>query len=257
MGWPLDLSEPINRGLVGYWYMPEGSGNKVFDLSGNGRTGIFAAGAASPSWASGKFGSTLGFDGGDYVSCGFVDIGNLLTYSISVWIKGPSGPFDYFLSLGNSGNNTPYIRFAVWDDDKVVFSHNDDVGTSAGMNGVGPSVNDGAWHNIIVVRYKANLFSLFVDGIWIADSTNSPGVTTLDLTTIGAFRRIGVSNHYIGLIDIPIIYNRVLSASEITLFYRFPFYGFLNPDEIPVLDQYYTVTAGGIMTPNTGYWGAI
>jgi len=36
-----NLGHPLARGLVGYWLMNEGSGNKVFDLSGNGNTGTF------------------------------------------------------------------------------------------------------------------------------------------------------------------------------------------------------------------------
>jgi hypothetical protein len=53
------------------------------------------------------------------------------------------------------------------------------------------------------------------------------------------------------------IYNHALSASKRALLYQFPFYGFMNPDEIPVLDQYYTVGVGaaGIMTTNSGFWG--
>jgi len=35
----LNKSHPLARGLVGYWLLNEGSGNKVFDLSGNGKTG--------------------------------------------------------------------------------------------------------------------------------------------------------------------------------------------------------------------------
>ena len=41
------------KGLVCFPLMNEGSGDKVFDLSGNGNTGTLGAGT---TWVSGKFG---------------------------------------------------------------------------------------------------------------------------------------------------------------------------------------------------------
>ena len=43
----------LSRGLVGYWLLNESSGNKVFDLSGNGNTGTLVA---NTHWVPGGFG---------------------------------------------------------------------------------------------------------------------------------------------------------------------------------------------------------
>ena len=39
LGTPLDLNNPINRGLVGFWLFNEAGGMKAYDLSGKGNHG--------------------------------------------------------------------------------------------------------------------------------------------------------------------------------------------------------------------------
>ena len=48
LGIQIDWSNPITKGLVGCWLFNEGSGDKVYDLSGNGNTGTLT-GMAFPS----------------------------------------------------------------------------------------------------------------------------------------------------------------------------------------------------------------
>jgi len=68
LGQQVDRSHPCAKGLVGFWLMNEGTGNRIQDLSGNRITGTLVA---DTHFVPGKFGSALGFDGtGDYVSIG-------------------------------------------------------------------------------------------------------------------------------------------------------------------------------------------
>ena len=53
----------MTASLIGCWLMNEGSGDRVFDLSGNGNIGTFGSGAARPFWQGGKSGSSVYFDG--------------------------------------------------------------------------------------------------------------------------------------------------------------------------------------------------
>ncbi|MFA5813978.1 MAG: hypothetical protein WC862_05735, partial [Patescibacteria group bacterium] len=62
----ITIRPALNLGLVGYWAMDEGAGNKAYDQSGNWNTGTASG---SPAWADGKLGKALSFDGtDDYVS---------------------------------------------------------------------------------------------------------------------------------------------------------------------------------------------
>ncbi|MDD5144695.1 MAG: hypothetical protein PHW72_01055, partial [Candidatus Pacebacteria bacterium] len=55
--------DTMTRGLVGYWGFEEESGTTTFDASDNGNDGTFMTATSSPSWATGKIGGGLSFDG--------------------------------------------------------------------------------------------------------------------------------------------------------------------------------------------------
>ena len=54
-------SDTFMRGLVGYWAMDEGSGTNIYDGSGNNNNGT----TSGATWANGKIGGALNFDGVD------------------------------------------------------------------------------------------------------------------------------------------------------------------------------------------------
>ena len=69
-GTPLNKNHPLARGLAGCWVMNEGTGFKVFDLSGNGNTGTMT-GMTNSDWVPGTDGYALDFDGtDDYIAVG-------------------------------------------------------------------------------------------------------------------------------------------------------------------------------------------
>lgn len=55
----LDRTNPLARGLVGYWPMVEGTGGIITDISGNGNTGTITG----ATWQSSPMGNSLFFDG--------------------------------------------------------------------------------------------------------------------------------------------------------------------------------------------------
>ena len=69
-------------GLVAWWKFDETNGSKAYDSSGNGHDGNLSGG---PTWATGKIGGALSFDGGDdYV---VTDVTTGLDFSVSTWVK--------------------------------------------------------------------------------------------------------------------------------------------------------------------------
>lgn len=64
-GAQLNRSHPLARGLVGCWLFNEGTGDKVFDLSGNGNQGTLTNMDPATDWVGGKDGWALDFDGVD------------------------------------------------------------------------------------------------------------------------------------------------------------------------------------------------
>jgi len=259
MGWPLDLGESINDGLVGYWYMPEGSGNKVFDLSGNG---LFLDFVNSPTWVGGNFGSGIDFELSS--SQGLFAAKAVLTsapMTMIAWVKVeqlPSTPSSYFTAVAVANSNTVHFLYlrAHKTTNTVQACVRDAAGVSAASSdGV---ITLGKWQQWGAIFESSTSRYAVLDGkIGTQDTADhTPG--GVDNTTVGCLQLNSVWADFMdGIIDHVTIYNRALSASEIALLYRFPFYGFMNPDEIPVLGSFGIPPVGmaGAMTTNSGYWG--
>lgn len=247
LGWPLDRDEPINKGLVGMWLNQEKAsvGGRLIDISDYGNHGTLIANAHS---APGKYGNALDFDGTDFVNCGDVHVPYTVTYIVwallretdqEAWIIGKDDEFE----IGTR-------------DDKIQYAFDDSGGDGWDFDNTGVDPPEiGTWHQW-GFTYNGVKECIYLDGVEIYSEAASGTVTNDgNVLSIGA-KSVGVA----GLdcqVDHVIIYNRALSAGELALFKRFPFYGFMDPDKIPVLDQYYTVGVGnaGIMTTWGGYWG--
>lgn len=254
MGWPLDLDSGLVPD-VGFWPMLAGSGNTIQDLSGNGNTGTITP--ANVFWGSGKYGPHLDFTAtDDAVTCG-------------------NNP-----ALGLTGGKfTIYVVFntdTIIANDVLVGKHD------AGVNGWELEITSllrFRWNNTAdnhvqgstllstgVVTHAACTFDgttprLYLNG---KDDTDYGSTAVADSAPNGHAGDLWMGQlyhaglwEYDGKIEAVYIYDRVLSPSEIAEVYSKPFCMFMNPDEVPLLDQYYTVTEGGIMTPNTRYWGAL
>ena len=90
--------------LTGCWLMNEGSGDRVFDLSGNRNPGNITG----ATWASGKFGSALKYDGtSDEVNFGDV-LDSILTtgFTFSIWLNISSNTGSSVRYILNKSNGT-------------------------------------------------------------------------------------------------------------------------------------------------------
>ena len=77
------VSDSLQNGLVGWWKFDEGSGTVAYDSSGNGNDGNLTNG---PTWATGKIGGALSFDGvDDYVELDNFELGGEMSFS--VWVR--------------------------------------------------------------------------------------------------------------------------------------------------------------------------
>ena len=228
----LNRNHPLSRGLVGLWLFNEGSGGQVFDLSGNRNTISFAAGAASPSWGSGQFGPVLSFDGGDYAFAPdnpSLNPSNQLT--IVVWVKqtnigttevwvgkeGSSTNRSYYLRCYTAGPNVNTIQLVLSSD-----------GTTFNTWQSGNSImTAGVWNQIVAVynssESEPRLYfnGKHIPGSWAAGSMPASLFNNSAQLELGT-RRNG-DEFFTGLLDIPLIYNRALSASEVALLHREPF----------------------------------
>ena len=215
--WPGMSEYPqLWTGLVGAWAPFLGAtGNKVFDLSGNGNIGTLVN---DTHFVPGKFGPALDFDGSDYVdksdNFGLDIIARPM--SLFAWINITSGSSTGYLFCRNDVgfNDVQYGMYWSTDDDYLisVLEGTDRVFSA------GSSIPVGSWHHVGFTWASDGTVQNYVDGVASGSSASYTGALT-SRPTISIGRRVN-SVYITAQIDLPIVYNRAPSASEIALLYQ-------------------------------------
>ena len=226
--------DSLTSGLVGWWTMdgPDMLTN-VADKSGQGNTGNLVHGGSGTTTAPGKIGQALSFDGtNDSVSVP-INLSGTNVVSVAMWIYRSSYLGTDAVQTEYTSNFSSYNGAFVFDTDyntecpssgQIAWGTH----TTAGYNikcYTRPSV--GAWHHYVLIAdmgaSSANELSLYIDGA-LQTSTSQP--YTVDQTvnfvnsTLYFMSRAGSSIFSPGQLDDVRIYNRALSASEITQLYN-------------------------------------
>lgn len=240
-----------SKGLVGCWLMNEGSGNKVYDLSGNGNHGT---NVNTPSWSPGKYGIAplMSGDEVNHYDTNF-DSSPYSELTVISFVRIDSIAYGYEYVADHS-DGTAGFGLRRWEDGIEFFCY---VGGDHGTVLSNRSFTAGEYVHIAAVHLTSN--TLYLDGTYDNSTASSLGIDdSTDTMRIGA--QFDGSEEWDGLIEYLFIYNRALSASEIAQLYREPFCMF-DRDDIALWSP---ATQGGvaptgnagIMTCNTGFWGA-
>ena len=202
------------QGLVLYLPFDEGNGTMTKDYSGNENNSTITG----ASWAEGKIGQALSFDGvDDYVEIPHSEsLAITKAISIEAWFNTATKTlpnnhrmiFSFrsgtYLSLYSNGY--AYPLFSLYID-----------GTSRAVNSnFSPSI--GKWHHV-VGTWDGVTMSIYVDGV--LRNSASPRTGTLDTGTTSKFvGKYTISGYeFYGLIDEVRVYNRALSADEVRALY--------------------------------------
>jgi len=205
------VSDSLLNGLVGWWKFDEGSGTVAYDSSGNGNDGTLTNG---PTWATGKIGGALSFDGvDDYVGVATIQNVNGGGVTFSAWIKPThfdsinyphiiSGAGVSFHGAGPayiSSNNKGRVGFYLG-------------GSSAGnvFTRVVPLL---VWSHITAISNGTN-YQIFWNGALEQQSSQTTGQVGDSAIMIGN-KTGGSDRTWLGLIDDVRIYNRALSTAEV------------------------------------------
>jgi hypothetical protein len=212
---------PESDDLIGYWKFDEGEGRTVYDYSGHGNNGIFVN---DPSWATGKIGEALNFDGVDDYVYFDAAIPKTSTLSAFAWIKHiPDSNDRCVLSRGGYSEGW---RLCIDQDD---LNSNPWLQLTCGSDTT-PSIN--------IHRYDVQLTSsdtwehigwtwdgltarLYLNGQEIGSGTNA---TCTDLGIKETFSPLTAGNgqyqfHFNGALDEIRLYDRALSADEVRNIY--------------------------------------
>ena len=187
----------------------------VTDSAGNA---ILTSGA---TWTPGQSGSAVAFDGVDDYAATGIDLSKWLggTSTLTTWVKTTAiGNATYYSAPGITGveqsGGTNDI-FWGWIDDT---GH---IGVQAG-NSTGArsanAINDGQWHFIALTRdATSGTVQVYVDGALSGTAASAKGLKTTPFSNLGRIgNTVGKPKYFNGALDDVRIYNRVLTAGEVT-----------------------------------------
>ena len=226
------IVDGVNNGMVGWWHLDEGTGTATDDSSGSGKNGTLKNGTGScgsvacPSWTDGKFSKALNFDGvGDYVQLGFyqtkAQIQNGVTWS--AWVNTAATTGTVITQTTDGAGSLERAGGLVVRSNKAVFVIYN--GTTYLQPTSTTSVNDGKWHLITGTYDSSNYMRIYVDGV--LEDTQYAATVEGDGNSVNL--RIGYGDlvdppvnkkFFNGTIDDVRIYNRTLSANEISSLYK-------------------------------------
>jgi Concanavalin A-like lectin/glucanases superfamily len=224
------VTQPVlSSGLVGWWKFDDGSSGtcsgSVADSSGNVNTGTCVN---SLAWTTGKFVNALSFNSASsqYVST-TTNVGNpAVGFSISAWFNTTSASGTKIVGLEDAQTGTGGVSYDrhlyMGTDGKIYFGVVDTTYTLHAVTSLS-TLNDGVWHHAVGTN-NGTTSTLYIDGA--SQGTTSGGAYNLYSTSywrIGSYKLNfwpnGVDGYFNGSIDDVRVYNRVLSASEVSKIY--------------------------------------
>ena len=220
LGHQLAHGKSITDGLVGCLLMNEGSGNKVYDLSGNGNTGTFNG---DPQWVPGKFGAAIDFDGdGDYISVTSMGDTCVSGGTISVWAKiNSETQYDEIITTDDSSDNRG-LMIRLLDTLEFQWLMYNTEGTLVVNQSTGDSHYIlGTWYHWVITWDSADAY-LYENGqLLLSDTGNAGTCRPVDGFYVAA--DIDGTNDCDMTADNVMMFGRKLTNSEIALLYREPF----------------------------------
>ncbi len=197
------VARPCEK-AVGCWDFDEASGTTAYDSSPYGNTGTLING---PTWANGKYGNSLSFDGSnDYVNITDNPELNSNVITFGAWFK-TSGTNDYSGIITKYNTTSGYSGFILavnWNSVvRCDILYTSSYSTAESLQ----AIEDGRWH-YAVCSYNGSVISLYVDGV---KTVTNFGVGLAP--SIGYPLKIGQDNagrYFNGTIDEIRVYNRAI-----------------------------------------------
>lgn len=202
---------PISTGLVGYWTMDEDSllsSNTIRDYSPYGNTGTIY-GATFTTDRKGKANSAMSFDGvNDYIDCGtpIIPAGD---FSISAWCYNKGVISDYNSICG---------QYKAGQKGRMWFGFQKSAfGYRIGEETETVSVEYNKHLHCVITR-EGTTVKVYLNGNLVITRTAADSIYQGANTIIGSYD--STAGRFNGSIDDVRIYNRALSAEEITFLYN-------------------------------------
>lgn len=216
----------MDASLIRHWKLDDGVGMTATDSSGNNRNGILVNGEGD-EWTNQTAGTfftnlyAMDFDGtDDSINVGASNTFNLIdAVSVSLFVKTDAAMSSRLFgtrkcdtctgfALALNAEGAPFVAYRK--DDFDIYGRYETLISDA-------DVADGAWRHIVAVVQDSNV-KIFVDGDLVAEKNNLNTLASFrensaDVASVGSFNN---NEYFDGVIDDVRIYNRALSATEVS-----------------------------------------
>jgi hypothetical protein len=221
-GSQVNKTQPFSRDLVLCLPFNEGTGNQIFDLSGNKQT----CSIVGPAWDSGDCGPALKFVS---ASSHYVVLSNpiIVNYPFTVIVRFLANDIannHVLWSLADKNAIYYYALFAAGNiagDPVRLMAYSLAGGSDFCDTTIGYSANK--WHTVIGVFESAISRTVYLDGRGKVADTENNTVLNINQMTFGVTADSTPAGSLDGKLSYCYMFNRVLSASEIALLCRDPF----------------------------------
>lgn len=208
------MTRPVQSqvpGLVAAYSFDEGTGSAFADASGNANAGTMSG----TTWAEGRTGTALSFDGIDDLAtipdADSLKLGGALTLEAWVLFARASNPATILVK--ERSNDVSYALYASKENDRPY----GEIETERGLSGIrhDSDLSLNTWTHL-AVTYDGSTMRFFANGL----ETHNRGAKGTILTSTDPLRLGGhalLGRYFTGRIDDLRIYNRALSIGEIQL----------------------------------------
>lgn len=187
-----------------------GSGTAFYDLSPNGFTNASLTNGASFTQSQG---GAIVLDATD----DFIDTNQSLAseiFTIGSWFKTSAAGIKMVISKETNAGN-PW-NYRIWLNGGQIYCDISQVSTQASLTSPLTSYNNGNWYYVMFTRNDSNWY-LYVNGVEVNNRVDpyTGSITNAQEVWIGRSAYLGGSYQFPGSIGEVMIYNRVLSATEV------------------------------------------
>ncbi len=204
-------------GPVSYWRLGEASGTVAADVQG------LHAGTYVGSPTLGAAGKVSGDAAATFLraSSQRVDTGDLslfetgdCTYELWLATSAATGVNYSLFSEGTSAGNNGYSVLLVNTTGKLSAFARNDAGTGFANNVAGPAINDGIFHQCLMVKSGTSIL-VYLDNSVLFTATGLSGVFTQNKSCIAAGDVATPADYFTGTLDEVAVYNYALSPARI------------------------------------------
>lgn len=194
-----------------YYYRLEGNSNDAVGTNNGTDTAI------TYSTGNGKFGQGAGFNGTtSKIALGTVPAFNQHAFSISAWVNFTDFTNRTIFALGNSGNNNPILSIILTSSTGIELINRDDTAFGLAANPTFSALSTGTFIHF-VWTCSTTQSNLYINGSNVdSRSFSATGTTTFNTANWGVRQRVANDSFMNGAIDDGALFNRVLTATEVS-----------------------------------------